>query len=303
LSDSLGNTGAPAENKLSWDKIQKQTAENFEHLTVMTQTAVANGAELIEASGAVASAAISDVKTNWEQSAAKANLDASVQQVASSWENEVEKIPSTIETIQDNVRRATVKLASDVNRGSAQIGLPLLGPLTPVPGDSLQGLRDEVEEYARFLDATRGDATFFRESAEAMRKMDPSRFEKQNDVFATGQTDEESVINKALSAYCACHEDLSPALSRVLEMLDKLDATVNEQQSLVDEVRSDFAERDRAYHTEDPEFENHTLYCGRSVRACTDRRKTAVPLLLSQLLSAQSAMFECAASFRRSFCL
>ena len=37
--------------------------------------------------------------------------------------------------------------------------------------------------------------------------------------------------------YCACHEDLSPALSRVLEMLDKLDATVNEQQSLVDEVR------------------------------------------------------------------
>ena len=37
-----------------------------------------------------------------------------------------------------------MKLASDVNRGSAQIGLPLLGPLTPVPGDSLQGLRDEV---------------------------------------------------------------------------------------------------------------------------------------------------------------
>ena len=58
-------------------------------MEVMTQTAVANGAELIEASGAVASAAISDVKTNWEQSAAKANLDASVQQVASSWENEV----------------------------------------------------------------------------------------------------------------------------------------------------------------------------------------------------------------------
>merc|ERR1719426_248587 len=102
----------------------------MEHLSVITQSAVANGAELIEASGAVASAAISDVKSNWDSSTAKANLDASVQQVASTWENEVEKLPSTIETIQDNVRRATVKLASDVNDVT---GLPLLGGTTPVP--------------------------------------------------------------------------------------------------------------------------------------------------------------------------
>merc|ERR1719171_1247428 len=121
--------------------------------------------------------------------------------------------------------------------------------MTPVPGDNLQGLRGEVEEYASFLDATRGDAAFFRELVEAMRKMDPSRFEKQSEA------DEESVINKALSAYAACHEDLSPALRRVLEILDKLDKAVNEQQSMVDEVRADFSERDRAYHTDDPEFD------------------------------------------------